>query len=137
MEHPLQRRLALGVTAVAVVAALLIAALWSAHNRFRGAPPTVAAAPSGAAPDLEAENLRLRAEVARLTAERDRALAAVPVRSAPVHTASPEPALPSAQSRPQPVPVANSPGRRLPEPVSAPPLGSFSEPQTFSSTSTH
>jgi hypothetical protein len=135
MEHPLQRRLALGVTAVAVVAALLIAALWSAHNRFRSAPPPVAAAPSGTAPDLEAENLRLRAEVARLTAERDRS------RAAPVRTASPEPAGLPLQSRPEAPPAAppaaNPSGRRMPVPVSAPALDGFSEPQTFSTVSTH
>jgi hypothetical protein len=124
METTQRQRLILGIAAVAVVAGLCFAAVWSVRGRLQPAPAPVALASPD--PALVSENARLRAEVAHLTAERNAALAqkrqpVAPVVQPPADTAAPaESARPSKLAKPQR------------------PSGSdgFSEPQTFDSIST-
>jgi len=120
MDSP-RSRLALGIAAVALAAGLCVVAVWSVRGRLP-APVSVAPAADGA---LRAENLRLRAEVARLTAERDAALAT--------------PRLAGPHATPFTAPVQEAPPvtppRRAAKPA-APASGEFTEPQTFGSAST-
>ena len=126
MENVLRHRLVLGIAAVAVLAGLCAAAVWSVRDRLHAPPVPVAAATAAPDPGLLAENRRLRSEVARLAAERDAALATV--RSIQTQLAG----------VPAQIPPAAEPERRAPSPPSqAPASNAFAEPQTFSSASTH
>jgi hypothetical protein len=122
MDSP-RSRLALGIAAVALAAGLCVAAVWSVRGRLP-APTAVTVAPASD-PAVRAENLRLRAEIARLTAERDAAAA----RSRPL----PEP--PAVSAAPMQAPAA-VPHRQAAKPAAAPQSGGFTEPQTFESVST-
>ena len=124
MDSP-RSRLTLGIAAVALVVGLCIVAVWSVRGRLPGQPAPVAAAhrrPPMAA--LRAENLRLRAQVARLTSERDAAL-----------TKSRAPESPASYTGPIQIPAVPQP-RAAAEKPAAPQSGDFTEPQTFSSVST-
>jgi hypothetical protein len=127
MDSP-RNRLILGIAAVAVVLGLCVAAVWSVRGRLPAQAGAVAVAPAADAA-LRTENLRLQAEVARLTAERDAALA----NARPVVTASPIAAPPAAATAPVEPPVTHA---RQSQKSAAPPSGDFTEPQTFSSAST-
>jgi hypothetical protein len=116
-------RLVLGIAAVALFAGLCFAAVWSDRGRLPAQPSSVAVAPADDQA-LRAENLRLRAEVARLMAERN----AAPAKAAPALARPPV----SATSALEP-PLTQS---RQPAKPAAPPSGEFTEPQTFGSAST-
>ncbi len=122
MDFP-NRRLALGIAATAAVIGLCFVAVWSVRGRL--AAPAVAthvqetAISPAAASDI-AKIAVLQAQVARLKAERDAALAQVralegaaapPVAGAPPPPAQAHPAAPA-------------------------PTGGFGEPQTFGTLST-
>jgi hypothetical protein len=124
MESP-RSRLALGIAAVAFVAGLCIVAVWSVRGRLPAPPAPVAVAPVTADAPLRAENLRLRADVARLTAERDAALA----------KPQPAPEPPARSTAPAPSPAPVRPQHASKPAAPAQPEG-FSEPQTFTSVST-
>ena len=126
---PSRSRLALGIVAVALIAGLCFAAVWSALGRL---PAPVAVAPA-ADPALRAENIRLRAEVARLTAERNPTLARAPVATASPVPPMPAQALPSAsrERATEPAPLHRA---AMPAPAAHP--DGFAEPQTFTSVST-
>jgi hypothetical protein len=130
MESTQRQRLILGIAAVALVAGLCIAAVWSVRGRLQMAAAPVATASDGAA--LAAENARLRAEIARLTTERNAALARPPA----ARFATPPAAAPAPDA--ETVPPA-APARPVhPATPAEPPAGSggFTEPQTFTSVST-
>jgi hypothetical protein len=116
--------LLLGIAAVAITAGLCAFAFWSVRGRLPAASVPVAVAP---APDLglQAENRRLRSELARVTAERDAALARAPSAEVPPPLEPPAPA-----------PAAPVHLKRGPAPAQAPASGVFTEPQTFESSST-
>ncbi|HTC31383.1 MAG TPA: hypothetical protein VK702_11705 [Candidatus Acidoferrum sp.] len=116
-------RLVLGLAAVALFAGLCFAAIWSDRGRLPARPASVSVAlPADGA--LRAENLRLRAEVARLTAERHAALA------------KPASALEPRAISANPVPEPRVTQRRQPAKPSSTASGEFAEPQTFGSAST-
>lgn len=124
------RRLAIGIGAVAVLVLLGVVAVSSVRGRLH-APAAVTAQPAPEA--LAAENARLRAEVARLEAERDtRARAtASPV---PGPAQNPQPQVPAAPPRRQALPA---PAVRVQHrPAAEPAANGFTEPQTFESIST-
>jgi len=126
MEHSLQRRSILGIAVVVLLAGLCFAAVWSVRGRVH-LPPSPVAASSPDDQGIRAENGRLRMEVARLTAERDAALARS---NAAVRGAVKSPPV---SARPAPS-ITIPHGRHVA--TAAPSSSGFVEPQTFGSAST-